>query len=156
VTRFANIYGGGDLNFSRLIPEAVSAALDGRSPVLRSDGSPERDFLYVEDAASAYLAIADGLDRDDVRGEAFNAGGGRSYRVLDVIEMITRLAGTGVDPDVRGTGNPEGEIDKQYVDPAKLRETLNWEPQVGLEEGLGRTIEWYRDHPESWAPAPGS
>ncbi len=81
VTRFANIYGGGDLNFSRLIPEAVSAALDGRAPVLRSDGSPERDFLYVEDAASAYLAIADGLDRDDVRGEAFNAGGGRSYPV---------------------------------------------------------------------------
>ena len=155
VTRFANIYGGGDLNFTRLIPEAVSAALDGRAPVLRSDGSPERDFLYVEDAASAYLAIADGLDRDDVRGEAFNAGGGRSYRVLDVIEIITRLAGTGVEPDVRGTGNPEGEIDKQYVDPTKLRETLGWEPGVGLEEGLERTIEWYRAHPESWAPPPG-
>ncbi|MDQ2675652.1 MAG: GDP-mannose 4,6-dehydratase [Actinomycetota bacterium] len=154
VTRFANIYGGGDLNFSRLIPEAVSAALDGRPPVLRSDGSPERDFLFVEDAASAYLAIADGLDRDDVRGEAFNAGGGRSYRVLDVIELITRLAGTGVEPDVRGTGNPDGEIDKQYVDPAKLRETLGWEPRVGLEEGLERTIDWYRAHPESWAPAP--
>jgi CDP-glucose 4,6-dehydratase len=154
VTRFANIYGGGDLNFSRLIPEAVSAALGGRSPILRSDGSPERDFLYVEDAASAYLAIADGLDRDDVRGEAFNAGGGRSYRVLDVIEAITRLAGTGVEADIRGTGNPDGEIDKQYVDPAKLRKTLGWEPTVGLEEGLERTIAWYRDHPESWAPAP--
>ncbi len=74
VTRFANIYGGGDLNFSRLIPEAVCAALDGRPPVLRSDGSPERDFLYVEDAAAAYLAIADELDREEVRGEAFNAG----------------------------------------------------------------------------------
>jgi CDP-glucose 4,6-dehydratase len=154
VTRFANIYGGGDLNFSRLIPEAVSAALGGRSPILRSDGSPERDFLYVEDAASAYLAIADGLDRDDVRGEAFNAGGGRAYRVLDVIEAITRLAGTGVEADIRGTGNPGGEIDKQYVDPAKLRKTLGWEPTVGLEEGLERTIAWYRDHPESWAPAP--
>ena len=152
VTRFANIYGGGDLNFSRLIPEAVSAALDGRAPVLRSDGSPERDFLYVEDAASAYLAIAGGLDRDDVRGEAFNAGGGRSYPVLEVIETIARLAGTGVEPDIRGTGNPDGEIDKQYVDPTKLRETLGWEPEVGLEEGLERTIEWYRDHPESWAP----
>ena len=78
MTRFANIYGGGDLNFSRLVPEAVCAALDGARPVLRSDGSPERDFLYVEDAASrAYLAIADELDRDEVRGEAFNAGGGR-------------------------------------------------------------------------------
>src|SRR5690606_30383281 len=133
VTRFANIYGGGDLNFSRLIPEAVSAALSGRAPVLRSDGSPERDFLYVEDAANAYLAIADNLHRDDVRGEAFNAGGGRSYRVGDVVELITKLAGTGVEPDIRGTGNPEGEIDRQYVDPAKIRDVLGWEPAVGLE-----------------------
>lgn len=154
VTRFANIYGGGDLNFSRLIPEAVSAALAGRAPVLRSDGSPERDFLYVEDAASAYLAIAGGLGRDDVRGEAFNAGGGRSYPVREVIELVASLAGTGVEPDIRGTGNPEGEIDRQFVDPSKLRETLGWEPAVGLKEGLERTIAWYRDHPESWAPGP--
>lgn len=155
VTRFANIYGGGDLNFSRLIPEAVSAALDGRAPILRSDGSPERDFLYVEDAAAAYLAIVDALDRDDVCGEAFNAGGGRSYAVGDVVAAIARIAGTGVEPDIRGAGNPAGEIDRQYVDPSKLRKTLGWEPRVGLEEGLERTIEWYRAHPESWAPAPG-
>jgi CDP-glucose 4,6-dehydratase len=153
VTRFANIYGGGDLNFSRLIPEAVSAAIQGRAPVLRSDGSPERDFLYVEDAASAYLAIADGLDREDVRGEAFNAGGGRSYRVGDVVAKIAELSGTGVEPDIRGEGNPEGEIDRQYVDPAKLRERLGWEPAVGLDEGLQRTMDWYREHPESLAPA---
>jgi CDP-glucose 4,6-dehydratase len=152
VTRFANIYGGGDLNFSRLIPEAVSAAISGRAPVLRSDGSPERDFLYVEDAAAAYLAIADALDRDEVRGEAFNAGGGSAHAVGEVVAMIARLAGTGVEPEIRGEGNPEGEIDRQYVDPTKLRETLGWEPTVGLEDGLGRTIEWYRAHPESLAP----
>ncbi len=156
VTRFANIYGGGDLNFSRLIPEAVSAALDGRAPVLRSDGSPERDYLYAEDAASAYLAIADGLERADVRGEAFNAGGGRSYPVGDVVALIAELSGTGVEPDIRGTGNPEGEIDRQYVDPSKLHETLDWEPGVGLEEGIGRTLDWYREHPEARAPAPGA
>ena len=155
VTRFANIYGGGDLNFSRLIPEAVSAALDGRPPVLRSDGSPERDFLYVEDAASAYLAIADNLHRDDVRGEAFNAGGGRPYPVGEVVELIARLAGTGVAPEVRGAGNPAGEIDRQYVDPARLRERLGWEPAVGLEDGLRLTLEWYRAHPEARAPLPG-
>ena len=154
VTRFANIYGGGDLNFSRLIPEAVSAALDGRAPVLRSDGSPERDFLYVEDAASAYLAIVDALDRDDVRGEVFNAGGGRSYPVGDVVALIAKLSGTGVEPDIRGTGNPEGEIDRQYVDPAKIRERLGWAPAVALEEGLARTLDWYREHPEARAPAP--
>ena len=155
MTRFANIYGGGDLNFSRLVPEAVSAALDGRAPVLRSDGTPERDFLYVEDAASAYLAIVDALDRDDVRGEVFNAGGGRSHPVGEVVALIARLAGTGVEPEIRGTGNPEGEIDRQYVDPAKIRERLGWEPAVGLEEGLRRTLDWYREHPEARAPAPG-
>ncbi len=153
VTRFANIYGGGDTNFSRLIPEAVSAAIDGRAPVLRSDGSPQRDFLYVEDAAGAYLAIADALERDEVRGEAFNAGGGRPYVVGELVEMIVRLAGTDVEPRILGAGNPAGEIDRQYVDPTKIREVIGWEPEFRLEEGLLRTIDWYREHPEARAPA---
>ncbi len=148
VTRFANLYGGGDTNWSRLVPEAVAASLDGRRPVLRSDGSPERDFLYVEDAARAYLAIAEALDREEVRGEAFNAGGGSPYSVGDVVRIITRLAGSGVEPDIQGSGNPAGEIDRQYVDPAKLRELTGWSPAVTLEDGLGRTIEWYREHPD--------
>ena len=149
VTRFANIYGGGDLNFSRLVPETVCAALDGRAPVLRSDGSPERDLLYVEDAASAYLAIEAKLDSDEVRGEAFNAGGGEPHSVLEIVSTILRLAGTGLEPDVQGEGNPEGEIDRQWVDPAKLRERTGWTPSVGLEEGLQRAIDWYREHPEA-------
>ena len=148
VTRFANLYGGGDLNFSRLVPEAICAALDGRPPVLRSDGSPERDFLYVADAAAAYIAIAASLDRDEVRGQAFNAGGGRPHRVADVVETIARLAGTGVEPELRGDGSPAGEIDRQYVDSTKLRETCGWRATVGLEEGLARAIEWYREHPQ--------
>ena len=149
VTRFANIYGGGDLNFSRLVPETVCAALDGRAPVLRSDGSPERDLLYVEDAASAYLAIAANLDRDGVRGEAFNAGGGEPHSVLEIVETILRLSGTGLEPDIQGEGNPEGEIDRQWVDPTKLRERCGWAPAVSLEDGLGRALEWYREHPDA-------
>ena len=149
VTRFANIYGGGDLNFSRLIPETVCAALDGRRPVLRSDGSPERDLLFVEDAAAAYLAIADALEREDVRGEAFNAGGGEPHSVAEIVTTILRLADAKVEPDVQGEGNPEGEIDRQWVDPAKLRERCGWTPAVGLEEGLRRTLDWYRAHPEA-------
>lgn len=147
VTRFANLYGGGDFNASRLVPEAVGAALSGRSPVVRSDGSPERDFLYVEDAVAAYLAIWDALGRGSGQGEAFNAGGGQPHRVLDVVELICRLAGTGVEPDVRGKGIPSGEIDRQWVDYTKLRELTGWEPQVALEDGLRRTIAWYRAHP---------
>ena len=115
--------------------------------MLRSDGSPIRDFLYVEDAARAYLAIADSLDRDDVRGEAFNAGGERPYSVGEVVELIARAAGTGVEPDIQGSGNPDGEIDRQFLDATKIRERCGWSPEVGLEEGVGRTIEWYRDHP---------
>ncbi|MDQ6744964.1 MAG: GDP-mannose 4,6-dehydratase [Actinomycetota bacterium] len=146
VTRFANLYGGGDFNRSRLVPEAVTAALAGRSPVVRSDGTPERDFLYVEDAVAAYLAIWTALGRDAGRGEAFNAGGGQPHRVIDVIEMVCRLAGTGVRPDVRGAGTPEGEIDRQWVDPRRLTQLTGWRPEVILEEGLRRTIEWHRAH----------
>jgi CDP-glucose 4,6-dehydratase len=146
VTRFANIYGGGDFNASRLIPEAVTAALAGRPPVVRSDGSPERDFLYVEDAVAAYLAIWDALAGEGAKGEAFNAGGGRPYRVLDVIEIVCRLAGTDVEPDIRGRGTPAGEIDRQWLDHTKLTELTGWQPAVELEDGLDRTIAWYREH----------
>ena len=101
VTRFANIYGGGDLNFSRLSRRRSAPRSTAARPVLRSDGSPERDFLYVEDAADAYLAIADALDRDEVRGEAFNAGGGRpTGRRGGGDDRAPR--GTGVEPDIRG------------------------------------------------------
>jgi CDP-glucose 4,6-dehydratase len=151
VTRFANLYGGGDVNASRLVPEAVGAALARRAPVVRSDGSPERDFLYVEDAVAAYLAIADALGRGEGRGEAFNAGGGRPHRVLDVVRLICRLAGADLEPDVRGAGTPAGEIDRQWVDATKLRTLTGWEPAVELEEGLRRTIEWYRGHPAALA-----
>jgi len=153
VTRFANLYGGGDLNRSRLIPEAVAAALAGRAPVIRSDGSPERDFLYVEDAVAAYLLLADALDREDgaAGGEAFNAGGGRPHAVRDVVARICALAGTDVAPDVRGTGTPSGEIDRQYVDASKLRALTGWQPRVDLDDGLRRTLEWYREHPQALA-----
>jgi CDP-glucose 4,6-dehydratase len=154
VTRFANLYGGGDLNRSRLIPEAVCAALQRRAPVLRSDGSPERDFLYVEDAVRAYLAIWELLGRGTGAGEAFNAGGGAPHRVGEVVELICRLAGTDVAPEIRGDGTPAGEIDRQWVDSRKLSELTGWRAEVALEDGLRRTIEWYRDNPAAWGPAP--
>jgi CDP-glucose 4,6-dehydratase len=149
VTRFANIYGGGDLNFSRLTPETVVAALEGRSPVIRSDGSPERDFLHVDDAVSAYFAIEGALEGDGARGEAFNAGGERPHSVREVVDLIATAAGTGAEPEYLGSGTPDGEIDRQYVDSAKLRELTGWRPQVELAEGLGRTLDWYRSHPEA-------
>ena len=149
VTRFANVYGGGDLNFSRLVPEAVSAVLEGRRPVIRSDGSPERDFLFVDDAVAAYLAIEHAVGAGGpAAGKALNAGGGQPHSVREVLDLIGEVAGTGIEPDIRGLGNPAGEIDRQYVDSAKLREITGWAPRVELREGLRRTLEWYREHPD--------
>jgi CDP-glucose 4,6-dehydratase len=153
ITRFSNVYGGGDVNRSRLVPEAVSAALAGRSPVIRSDGSPERDFLYVEDAVAAYLALWRAVLDGQAGGEAFNAGGGRSHRVRDVVDLICRLAGGGVTPEIEGGGTPPGEIDRQWVDATKLRELTGWAPAVDLVEGLRRTIDWYREHPQALSRA---
>jgi len=150
VTRFANIYGGGDLNFSRLIPEAVAAVLDGRRPQIRSDGSPERDFLYVDDAVAAYMAIEHAVGAGGpAAGEAFNAGGERPHSVAEVLETIAAVSGAGIEPEFHGTGNPVGEIDRQFVDSSKLRSLTGWSPAVELSDGLARTLEWYRNHPEA-------
>jgi CDP-glucose 4,6-dehydratase len=146
VTRLANIYGGGDFNLSRLVPECTLAAIAGRRPVIRSDGSLQRDYLYVEDAVEAYLAIAELLASGRGFGEAFNAGGGKPYSVLEVAELTCRAAGTGVAPDVRGTGPPEGEIPCQWLDSSKLASISGWAPTVDLEAGLRRTVTWYREH----------
>ncbi len=150
VTRFANLYGGGDTNRSRLVPEAVCAALAGRPPVVRSDGSPVRDFLYVEDAVRAYLALWAALEGEAARGQAFNAGADDPRRVEEVVALVCRLAGARLAPEIRGDAPPAGEIDQQWVDARKLRGLTGWAPEVRLEEGLERTIEWYRGHPELW------
>ena len=105
--------------------------------MIRSDGSPERDFLHVDDAVSAYLAIAGALDaRRGRAGEAFNAGGERPHSVREVVELIADAAAAGVEPDFHGSGNPDGEIDRQYVDSSKLRELTGWRPAVELRDGL--------------------
>ena len=148
VTRLANLYGGGDQNRSRHIPETVAAVIAGRAPVIRSEGSPERDFLYVADAVDAYLAVLDLLDAGGASGEPFNAGSGVPRRALDVAATLCQIAAFDQALDVRGEGVPDGEIDRQYIDSSKLRELSGWEPAVDLEEGLALTLEWYREHPE--------
>ena len=154
VTRFANLYGGGDLNRSRLIPEAIAAALSGRSPVIRSDGSPERDYLHVDDAVDAYLAIAGAVLDGTAVGRAINAGHGKPISVLEVVETICRLVGSDVQPDVRGEAGASGEIPRQWVDPSLIRELTGWSAKLDLEQGLRRTIAWYEQHPEALPPGP--
>jgi CDP-glucose 4,6-dehydratase len=149
VTRCANIYGGGDLNASRLVPEVVRAVLQGRAPVIRSDGTPTRDYLYIDDAVRAYLTLAEQLDRPDVRGQAFNFGTNAPISVLDLVRRIIALAGVELEPDVRGAAR--GEIDHQYLDSRKAEAVLGWRPQVSLDEGLLCTLAWYRERMDLWA-----
>jgi CDP-glucose 4,6-dehydratase len=143
VTRLANVYGGGDLNWSRIVPDTCRALLAGEAPVIRSDGTPERDYLYVEDAVDAYLAVATSLDRPELRGRAWNAGWGAPLAVREVVDRLIAVSGVEVEPDVRGSGTPHGEIDRQYLDSATIREQLGWAPLVGLDDGLARAYAWY-------------
>lgn len=143
VSRLANVYGGGDMNFSRLVPEAARALVEGKRPVVRSDGSPQRDWIYVEDAVDAYLRIAESLERPELRGRAWNAGSGTAVSVLELVRTLSRVSGRDADPDVRGNGTPAGEIGRQVLDATAIREQLGWEPQFGLEHGLGETWRWY-------------
>jgi CDP-glucose 4,6-dehydratase len=143
VTRLANVYGGGDLNWSRIVPDTARALARGKRPVVRSDGTPERDYLYVEDAIEAYLAVADSLDRPELRGRAWNAGTDRAVPVIDVVRRLIAISGREVEPEVRGEGTPHGEIDRQFLDSTAIREELGWSPRFELDAGLRRTWPWY-------------
>jgi CDP-glucose 4,6-dehydratase len=143
VTRLANVYGPGDLNWSRIVPDTARALARGERPVIRSDGTPERDYLYVEDAVDAYLAVAASLDRPELSGRAWNAGWGVPVPVRDVVRTLIDVSGVGVEPDIRGEGTPSGEIDRQYLDSTAIREQLGWEPRWALEEGLRAAWQWY-------------
>lgn len=143
VTRCGNLYGGGDLNWSRIVPDTIRALLRGTRPVLRSDGTFLRDYLYVKDAARAYLRVAESLAEPGVVGEAFNFSTESPISVLDLVRVIARLMGRStVEPDIRNTA--QGEIRHQYLSAAKARRVLHWRPEYDLEAGLRETIPWYR------------
>ena len=152
VTRMANIYGGGDRNASRIVPGTIVSALKGESPVVRSDGSPVRDYLYVEDAVAAYLALAERLPDPALAGEAFNFGANAPISVRELVELIIERVGTQVSPDIQSETKLHGEIDRQYLDSSRAATLLGWRPLVGLTDGLDRTVQWYRDHPGASDP----
>jgi len=142
IIRCANTYGAGDLNWTRLIPGTIRSGLNGESPVIRSDGTPERDYLYLDDAVDAYLRLADALPQ--VAGEAFNAGSGLAVGVLDLVEQILSLTGGNTDPRVLGQASRE--IDRQFLDSTKAREVLGWTARTELSSGLRQTVDWYRSY----------
>jgi CDP-glucose 4,6-dehydratase len=143
VTRLANVYGPGDVNWARVVPDTARALVRGERPVIRSDGTPERDYLYVEDAVEAYLAVAASLDDAANHGRAWNAGSGEPHSVLEIVTRLIEVSGRDVEPDIQGTGVPHGEIDRQYLDSTAIREGLGWAPKWDLDAGLRATWEWY-------------
>ena len=146
VTRLANVYGGGDFNFSRIVPDTARALIRGERPVIRSDGTPERDYLYVADAVDAYLAVADSLAREELRGRAWNAGNGEPIAVRELVARLIAVAGADVEPAIEGEGKPAGEIDRQWLDSGAIRAELGWQPKWSLDDGLAETYRWYMQH----------
>ncbi|HHL38945.1 MAG TPA: NAD-dependent epimerase/dehydratase family protein [Deltaproteobacteria bacterium] len=145
VSRCGNIYGGGDINFNRLIPGTMRSLYYGERPVIRSDGTPLRDYIFVKDAVSAYLTLARALDRGEIRGQAFNFAPERPVSVAELVALMTKVSGkTHIEPDVRGKGRPDGEIYHQYLSCEKAGKMLGWRPAHTLEEGLAETYRWYR------------
>jgi CDP-glucose 4,6-dehydratase len=143
VTRFGNVFGGGDFNFSRVIPGTIRALLAGERPLIRSSGLLERDFLYAADAASAYLAVAESLDRRELWGRAWNASIGEPVLVIEIVRELIEISGVDVEPDVRGEGTPHGELTRQWLDSSAISEQLSWTPQWDLRGGLEETFRWY-------------
>lgn len=147
VTRCANLYGGGDLNFSRLIPDTIRAVLVNRNPVIRSDGTPVRDYMYVEDAVNAYLLLAENMEREGIMGEAFNFGTERPVSVLELVTTIIGLSGRqNLKPEILIQSKPHAEIKRQYLSSRKAAERLGWEAKWSLEAGLKETLKWYHNY----------
>ena len=144
ITRCGNFYGGGDLNWNRIVPGTIRSVLRGQRPVIRSDGSLVRDYFYVEDGAAAYMRLAEWLAANpEGRGEAFNFSNETQLTVSELVARILALMGSDLVPDVRNEASHE--IPAQFLDAAKARATLGWAPLYSLDEGLERTIAWYRD-----------
>lgn len=138
ITRCGNLYGGGDLNFSRLIPKTIKRLYDGVPPVVYGDGSMKRDYTYVEDAVNAYMELG-----AQMRTGAYNVAGGDVRTILQIISKISAITGINISPVITGEKTPE--IDSQWLDIEKIR-AIGWQPRFTLDDGLKKTIEWYKEY----------
>jgi CDP-glucose 4,6-dehydratase len=143
VTRFANLYGGGDLNWNRIVPGTVRSVLRGERPIIRSDGTFRRDYLFVDDAVSGYLEVAQQMEHSDLRGQAFNFGMDQPTTALDIVKTIIALSDY---PDLEPIilDQAQNEIPDQFLASEKAHQLLGWYPQHTLRQGLQKTFDWYR------------
>lgn len=144
ITRCGNLYGGGDLQFSRIIPDVMRSIMQNKAPVIRSDGLFSRDYLYVSDAVNGYLMLAEQIEKPEVRGKGFNFGTENPVTVLDLTKRIIAVSGKqNISPVVLGTA--KYEIKDQFLSSKKARDVLGWKPLVNLDQGLKETWQWYAD-----------
>ena len=144
VTRCGNFYGGGDLNWNRIVPGTIRSLLKGQRPVIRSDGNFIRDYFYVEDGAAAYMLLAERMAADPaLAGHAFNFSNEIQVTVLDLVRKLAAILASPLQPDVLNQAS--NEIRHQYLSAAKAKNTLGWQPLFTLEQGLARTVEWYKE-----------
>lgn len=145
ITRCGNLFGGGDLNFNRIVPGTIRSIFYSERPVIRSDGRYVRDYFYVKDAAKAYILLAEKMDDADIVGQAFNFGNDNPMTVLDITnEILSLMNRTDLEPVV--LNEARGEILKQYLSAKKAKEMLGWKPIYSLRDGLAETIEWYKNY----------
>jgi len=144
ITRCGNFYGGGDLNFNRVVPGTIRALLDNKRPVIRSDGSYIRDYFYIEDGVHAYLHLAEKMDDKNITGEAFNFSNELQITVLELVtKIITLMRIENIEPEILGIAN--NEIIHQSLSAKKAKKILNWTSKYSLDEGLEKTIDWYEN-----------
>lgn len=148
VTRCANIYGAGDFNYSRIIPATIRSAIFNENPIIRSDGTPLRDYIFIDDVVNAYLVLAKNLYNAKIKpGEAFNFGSGKPISVISLVEEILAIAKkTDLEPEILSKRKIKGEIDKQYLSSAKAGKILKWKCRFTLTQGLWKTYQWYSDY----------
>jgi CDP-glucose 4,6-dehydratase len=144
ITRCGNFYGGGDLNWNRLVPGTIRSVLRGQRPIIRSDGNYIRDYFYAEDGAAVNMILAEHLAQNpELRGHAFNFSNETQVTVLELVERLLKLMDSDLEPDIRNQAT--NEINHQYLSAEKARTRLGWEPLFTFDQGLRRTIDWYRD-----------
>jgi len=144
ITRCGNFFGGGDLNWSRIVPGTIRSVIRGNPPVVRSDGRYVRDYFYVEDGAAAYMLLAEALAaRPELRGEAFNFSNEEPLTVLELVRRILAAMGSDLEPEIRNEASHE--IREQYLSAEKARRELTWRPLFSFDESLQRTIDWYEE-----------
>jgi CDP-glucose 4,6-dehydratase len=144
IARCANIYGGGDLNWDRIVPGTIRSLLHGEAPVIRSDGTLQRDYLHVDDAVTGYLALGAALMDGRERAEAFNFGHGEPVSVIDIVDAIGVAVGrSDLVPIIKS--DAPNEIPAQWLDASKAAHRLDWRPELTLADGLDRTVPWYRE-----------